>query len=200
MIEDVLIQTIFKYGVEKTAQKYGLDLKDLKKLLEELIEKNINIQEEEKASCLQRKKQLLQLQKTTITHPTLGIIADTYLGCEKENKDYIKRAYETFFKAGIKNVIVFGDLLNRTKEERKSTGAGILHALERFPKELECFPKEFQTYCLLGERNFLLQNAGIDLRTLLSSTNENVHLLDYMETYIKWQERVLKLQDRIAKE
>ncbi len=115
------------------------------------------------------------------------VIADSHLGSEDENLDYLSEAYEYASKNGISIIIHGGDLLEgsvsnyaKCKDEYKSAEAQVDHVLDDY-----CYDKNIDNYILLGNHDSsLFLSDYIDLYDKLQYRDDFIPL-GYKKAYIK---------------
>ena len=141
-----------------------------------------------------------ELFKIKLKDEKLGVIADTHIGHENQNLEYIKRAYDSFARRGITNVLHVGDLLegysNYLYENQKQN---------RCRKELEIlkqeYPKGFTNYISFGNHEEQFELVGIDLYNALPKYRKDFVPLGTGYGYVLWRKKriALKHKTRIYK-
>lgn len=136
-----------------------------------------------------------ELFKIKLEGTKLGVLADTHIGHEKQNIEYIKRAYDSFDRRGITNVLHLGDLLegypDYLYENQKQN---------RCRKELEIleqeYPKGFTNYISFGNHEEQFELVGIDLyKELLNYRNDFIPLgTGY--GYVTWKNKKIALKHK----
>lgn len=137
-----------------------------------------------------------QLFKWKLNDDKIGILADTHIGNELENLEYIKRAYEEFYKNKITNVFHLGDLLD-------GYGGGVQESLSKEEKQYICkneldylkkeYPQGFTNFLALGNHEEQFKGLGMDLERILPTIRKDFIPLGTGYGYLNWEEDKIAL-------
>ena len=123
------------------------------------------------------------------------MIADTHIGHELMNMDYLLVAYEVAKEQNIHQVFHMGDLI-------QSTVRGVSKSLQNEEKQIEYvvdhYPKykDIQTHILLGNHDFKTLSKQDYYMTMLKSRSD-FDILGYKRCYLSWYKKLLSLNHEI---
>lgn len=123
------------------------------------------------------------------------IISDTHYGSIYENFSYTYKAFNFAVANGIHIILHGGDILEANVNQKRGLDGRKQadYFVRRYPSDNGVI-----TYALLGNHDYLAININGKIRRILQSRND-INILGYKKTYIKWCGNIISLQHEIDK-
>lgn len=132
---------------------------------------------------------------TEINANKILIIADTHLGSQLENIDYIQMAYNYARENNIHTVIHLGDVFQSTM---KNVNPKFIRPQSQVEKALSIFPyyENITTYFLFGNHDFHLFKKD---ETFLQEckTIPNLRIIGFKKAFVSWKNTIISLHHPI---
>lgn len=134
---------------------------------------------------------------TEITEDKILLIADTHLGSQLDNIEYIQMAYDYAREHHIRTIIHLGDVFQSTM---RNVDVRYIQVERQIEKALSIFPyyEEITTYFLFGNHDLHL------FRKETSFLEEcqripNLRIIGFKEAYVSWKNAIISLHHPIKK-